>query len=155
VTTLARQQERELQRLAVRAGAADSGDDLGSALEGAAAEVERQYTVPIEVVRVGGNSPLDERLARARALGARGDGHAAVHSQSEQISVFLELEADRATVFVRDRGVGFQRKDVAADRRGITESIEGRMRRQGGKAVVRSRPGEGSEVELGMPRSAS
>ena len=69
--------------------------------------------------------------------------------------MFLEVEPERATVFVRDRGVGFDRDEVAADRRGIAESIEGRMRRQGGKAIVRSGPGEGTEIELTVPRSAS
>ena len=155
VTTLARQQERELRGWLFEQAPPTPGDDLGSALEGAAAEVERQYTVPIEVVRVGGNAPLDERL-HALVLAAReAMVNAAVHSQVDQVSVFLELEPERATVFVRDRGVGFERDDVAADRRGITESIEGRMRRQGGKAAVRSRPGEGTEIELGMPRSTS
>ena len=81
--------------------------------------------------------------------------NAAVHSQSEQVAVFLELEPERATVFVRDRGAGFDRDEVASDRRGITESIEGRMRRQGGKAIVRSDPGEGTEIELTVPRSTS
>jgi signal transduction histidine kinase len=59
------------------------------------------------------------------------------------------------SVFVRDRGVGFDRERVAGDRRGIAESIEGRMRRVGGTAVVTSVPGEGTEVELTLPRSAS
>jgi signal transduction histidine kinase/phage shock protein PspC (stress-responsive transcriptional regulator) len=154
VTTLARQQERELRGWLFEQAPPSTGDDLGSALDGAAAEVERQYIVPIEVVRVGGNAPLDERL-HALVLAAReAMVNAAVHSQSEQISVFVELEAERAMVFVRDRGVGFDRGEVAADRRGIAESIEGRMRRQGGKAVVRSDPGEGTEIELSMPRSA-
>jgi signal transduction histidine kinase/phage shock protein PspC (stress-responsive transcriptional regulator) len=154
VTTLARQQERELRGWLFEQAPPTAGDDLGSALEGAAAEVERQQTVPIEVVRVGGNAPLDDRL-HALVLAAReAMVNAAVHSQSDQVSVFLELEPERATVFVRDRGVGFDRDEVASDRRGIAESIEGRMRRQGGKAVVRSDPGEGTEIELTMPRSA-
>ena len=155
VTTLARQQERELRGWLFEQAPPTAGDDLGSALEGAAAEVERQYTVPMEVVRVGGNAPLDDRL-HALVLAAReAMVNAAVHSQSEQVAVFLELEPERATVFVRDRGAGFDRDEVASDRRGITESIEGRMRRQGGKAIVRSDPGEGTEIELTVPRSTS
>jgi hypothetical protein len=38
-----------------------------------------------------------------------------------------------------------------SDRRGIAGSIVGRMRQQGGTAVIRSAPGEGTEVELHMP----
>jgi signal transduction histidine kinase len=41
---------------------------------------------------------------------------------------------------------------VPADRRGIAESIESRVARFGGEAVIRSAPGEGAEVELCMPR---
>jgi hypothetical protein len=37
---------------------------------------------------------------------------------------------------------------VPADRRGLTESIVGRMARHGGRAVVHSTPGQGTEVEL-------
>jgi signal transduction histidine kinase len=51
-------------------------------------------------------------------------------------------------VFVRDRGAGFDVGAVPADRRGVRESIVGRMERHGGQAHVRSAPGEGTEVEL-------
>ena len=55
-------------------------------------------------------------------------------------------------MFVRDRGRGFERSAVAADRRGIAESIEGRMARAGGTATITSVPGDGTEVELTLPR---
>ena len=37
---------------------------------------------------------------------------------------------------------------VAADRKGISESIQGRMERVGGTANIVSAPGEGTDVEL-------
>jgi signal transduction histidine kinase len=40
---------------------------------------------------------------------------------------------------------------VAPDRRGIAESIVGRVRRHGGEASVRSAPGQGTEVRLRLP----
>jgi len=43
---------------------------------------------------------------------------------------------------------------VAADRHGVAESIQARMLRHGGRATVRTAPGEGTEVELVMPRAA-
>ena len=61
--------------------------------------------------------------------------------------------ADSVSVFVRDRGAGFDRAAVPADRRGLAESIEGRLARAGGSATIRSAPGEGTEIELTMPRS--
>jgi signal transduction histidine kinase len=58
-------------------------------------------------------------------------------------------------VFVRDRGTGFDRAAVPDDRRGIEESIEGRMQRAGGTASIVTAPGEGTEVELTLPRRAA
>ena len=57
-----------------------------------------------------------------------------------------------SAVFVHDRGSGFDRAAVPDDRHGLAESIEGRMQRAGGEAVVTSTPGEGTEVELRLPR---
>ena len=58
-------------------------------------------------------------------------------------------------MFVRDRGAGFDRAAVPADRRGLVESIEGRLERAGGRATIVTSPGEGTEVELHLPRRAS
>ena len=49
---------------------------------------------------------------------------------------------------MRDRGPGFDPDAVPADRRGVRESIVGRMERHGGDAAIHSAPGEGTEVEL-------
>jgi signal transduction histidine kinase len=50
--------------------------------------------------------------------------------------------------------VGFDRTAVTPDRHGIAESIEGRMKRAGGTATLVTAPGEGTEVELRLPRRA-
>ena len=54
---------------------------------------------------------------------------------------------------MRDRGPGF---DIAAvtDRRGVRESIVGRMERHGGRARITSSPEGGTEVELVLERKA-
>jgi signal transduction histidine kinase len=62
------------------------------------------------------------------------------------------VQEERAEVFVRDRGPGFDREAVPADRRGVRESIVGRMERHGGRAAVHTAPGAGTEVELVMDR---
>jgi len=54
---------------------------------------------------------------------------------------------------VRDRGPGFDPDAVPADRRGVRESIVGRMERHGGRARVTSGTGSGTEVELVLERS--
>jgi signal transduction histidine kinase len=79
--------------------------------------------------------------------------NAAKFAGIDSVQVFVEVDGDRVTVFVRDRGVGFDPGAVDGDRRGITESIVGRMARHGGSATVRSSPGQGTEVELHITRT--
>ena len=55
-------------------------------------------------------------------------------------------------IYVRDRGQGFDPDTVPEDRQGIARSIRARMARFGGSVVIRSAPGDGTEVELSMPR---
>ena len=78
--------------------------------------------------------------------------NAAKHSAADEIAVYADVGSASVSVFVRDRGSGFDRADVAPDRRGIEESIEARMGRAGGHATITSAPGQGTEVELTLPR---
>ena len=73
----------------------------------------------------------------------------------ETVSLYAEVEPEQVSVFVRDRGVGFDPAAVPEDRHGIAESIRGRLERAGGSASVVSTPGEGTEVELRIPRCTS
>jgi signal transduction histidine kinase len=155
VVRLARMQERELREYLLRGetSAAGTADSLGGALEEVAASVETEHGVPIEVVRVR-DCPIDGMeplvLATREAM-----VNAAKHSGAASVAVYVEVEADRATVFVRDRGHGFDQADVPDDRGGISNSIVGRMQRASGVAKVLSTPGEGTEIELTLPRAAA
>jgi len=73
------------------------------------------------------------------------------HSGAGSVSVYLEVEPEQATNFVRDRGKGFDPGAVPTDRGGISHSIVGRMARAGGRAEVHSKAGEGTEIELVLP----
>jgi signal transduction histidine kinase len=53
--------------------------------------------------------------------------------------------------FVRDRGKGFDPETVAPDRRGLAESVRGRITRLGGTAEIESAAGEGTEIRLFLP----
>jgi len=153
VAALARRQERELRGLLYGAARRSEGETLRSALEDELADVEEMHAIRVEIVQTG-DAPLDERL-QALVLAAReAVTNAAVHSGTADVSVFVQVADGEATVYVRDRGKGF---DPAAptDRRGIAESIVGRLERNGGTAVVRSAPGEGTEVELRLPLKES
>ena len=71
------------------------------------------------------------------------------------VSVYAELEPAQASIFVRDRGPGFDLDAVPPDRLGVRQSIIGRMERNGGRAEITSALGHGAEVRLTMPRAAN
>jgi signal transduction histidine kinase len=81
--------------------------------------------------------------------------NAAKFAGVDEIDVYAEVTDDVVSVFVRDRGAGFDRTRVKKTRRGLVESIEGRMERVGGSSSIVSSPGNGTEVELRVPRSAT
>jgi signal transduction histidine kinase len=149
VAALARRQERELR--AWLNGRRPDEASLTAALEAAASEVEDDHGVPVEVVTVG-DGPLDERAAALVAAAREALVNAAKFAGPEPIALYAEVEGDRAEVFVRDRGPGFDPGAVPADRRGLRESIVGRMERHGGRATLHTVPGQGTEVELVMER---
>jgi signal transduction histidine kinase len=148
VDNLARAQERQLRSWLF--GGRDPFATLGGALEQVCSEVEARFGLKVELVTAG-DRRLDDRL---RALvGATGEAvtNAAKHAGVEEVAVFSDAGADPVVVFVRDRGAGFDPERVAADRKGLAESVVGRMERHGGKAEVVSAPGSGTEVRLTMP----
>jgi signal transduction histidine kinase len=72
--------------------------------------------------------------------------------------VLVEDEPDLITVTIRDEGPGIPdgrlAEAAAAGRLGVSHSIYGRLRDLGGSAIISSVPGEGTEVELRLPRGA-
>ncbi|MDH4177483.1 MAG: PspC domain-containing protein [Thermoleophilia bacterium] len=151
---LARGQEREL-----RAWLYGGDDDAGvgtvrAGLEQVCAEVEQLHDVPVELVAVGAELPVDERLRQVLAATREAIVNAAKHSSAARVDVFAEVEEGVLEVFVRDTGVGFDPGAVAADRRGLRESVVARLQRVGGSATVTSAPGQGTEVELRVPLEA-
>jgi signal transduction histidine kinase len=81
--------------------------------------------------------------------------NAAKWSGAPVIALFAEVTADGVEVVVRDRGKGFDPLSVPADRKGLAESIHGRMSRHGGTVAVQAAVGEGVKVSLKMPRAAA
>ena len=155
VASLARRQERELRGWLY--GDQPLGDETASlvaSLEAAAGDVEELHGVRVELAH-SGDCPVDPAV-NALVLAAReAMTNAAKFAGVEEIDVYVEATDDAVEVFVRDRGAGFDRADVPADRKGLVESIEGRMERAGGRATVVSGPGSGTEVELHLPRRPS
>jgi signal transduction histidine kinase len=151
MASLARVQEREL-RAWLYGGSKSSGSVLlSTALNDAAAEIERTHRVAIDVVAVG-DCDLDDP---GRAIvGATREAmlNAATHADVDAVSVYVEADHAEITAYVRDLGRGFDPGRVSRDRRGIADSIEGRMSRFGGSSQITTEPGRGTEVRLRVPR---
>jgi signal transduction histidine kinase len=151
VVTLARRQERELRQWLYGAAAPPAEERLKTAVEALASRVEELHAIAVDVVVVG-DGPLDER-SRAVVLACQEAAiNAARHSGAPRVSVYVEAEPDAITAYVRDEGKGFEPESVPPDRRGIRDSIRGRIERQGGKVTISSEPGGGTEVSMSVPR---
>lgn len=147
VVRLARAQERELRRWLYDDTAERTGN-LADSIKAVAVEVEEAYGHPVDVVSVGDApmTPGQEALVQAAREAIV---NAAKHAGGA-VSVYLEAGSSGSTVFVRDRGPGFDLDAVPGDRLGIRESVINRMQRHGGQARIRS-SGSGTEVQLTMP----
>ncbi len=150
VASLARHQERELRRWLYGSGVAEVAL-LVDALTDAAADVEELHGVRVEVASAG-DAALDNAVGQLVLAAREAMTNAAKFSGADEVFVYAESGQEGISVFVRDAGVGFDPTGVPSDRHGIAESIEGRMKRAGGSATVVTAPGEGTEVELRLPR---
>jgi len=152
---LAGQQEAALRAL-VGGGPAGSGSgdvDL------------RALVLPVQSERVTVSVPaqavLLEREAAdelASAIRAALDNVRRHCGERARAWVLVEDELGMVTVTIRDDGPGIRDGRLAeattAGRLGVSHSICGRLRDLGGSAAISSVPGEGTEVELRLPRGA-
>ena len=156
VIQLARAQERELRSWLFDGRAPGSMDGLATTVAGGVRliqqDVEAQHGVAVEAVTVG-DCQIDEDLSALLAAAREATVNAAKWSGAKVVSLFAEVEPTEVSVFIRDRGCGFDPEQVPDDRKGLTESIKARMARRGGSATVKSVLGEGTEVALTMHRA--
>ncbi len=153
VARLARGQERELRSWLYEPAAA-AGGTWTALVSQIVAEVEADHELIVDPVVVG-DAPVDDALVALGAAAREALLNAAKHAGVTSADLYTEVTAARVLVFVRDRGAGFEPAAVPADRRGLRDSVSGRLTRLGGTASVRSAPGEGTEVELCLPREAA
>lgn len=147
---LARHQETELRDWLHGTAPLDGIDLVSTALKGAAARVEEDHQVPIDVVTVGDHA-VDEHTKALVGAASEAMVNAAKHSGADRMSLFFETDEDEMTVFVTDQGIGFDPSAVDTDRRGIANSIRSRVEKAGGTVEIASEAGEGTEVVLRMP----
>lgn len=149
VQQLARRQERELRSWLFKPNVEET---VSAAIERACGEVEDIFGVHIAPVFVGEDSLLDEHTKAAVLAAREAMVNAAKHAGVDTIDVYAEA-FDGLSIYVRDRGPGFNLDDIAADRHGVRDSILGRVERAGGTAVIRNT--NGTEVEIRMPADAA
>ncbi|MCM6776195.1 PspC domain-containing protein [Nocardia sp. CDC159] len=163
VTRLARSQERELRKWLFE-DSMPVESSLAAALRTIAGEVEDQHGVQVTPVTVGDVSmdPGDTGFGLPKEhftalLGATREAlvNAAKHAGVPTIDLFAEVEPHQVSIFVRDRGTGFDPAAVPADRQGLAKSIHARIERRGGTVEVKSTPGRGTEVRISLPRNDS
>ncbi|MBL1075075.1 PspC domain-containing protein [Nocardia sp. 2] len=161
VVRLARSQERELRKwLFDDTGPAHSS--LAAALRTISGEVEDQQGVKVTPVTVGdvtmdvddsGHGLPKEHFTAL--LGATREAlvNAAKHAGVPAIDLFAEVEPHQVSIFVRDRGKGFDPDAVGSDRQGLAKSIHARIERRGGTVEIKSAPERGTEVRIYLPRT--
>lgn len=147
MTTLARAQERDLRTWLFTPERDELGETVGEAVVAAAAKVEADFDVPVEVVVVG-DRPANGDSAALVAAAAEAMANAAQHAEAKQVSVYVECTPNDVEAWITDHGIGFDLDAIDGDRKGIAESILARMVRSGGYAHIDSRLGDGTEVHL-------
>ncbi|MEN8234547.1 MAG: PspC domain-containing protein [Actinomycetota bacterium] len=147
MVTLARAQERDLRTWLYEPVAETNHGTIGEEIQAAAARVEGDFDVPIEVVVVGDRAIADQERALVAAA-TEAMANAAKHSDASSVSVYVECSDGVVDAWISDQGSGFDESEISDDRKGISESIKARMNRSGGEAHVTSAPGDGTEVHL-------
>jgi signal transduction histidine kinase len=133
------------------AGGAGAGPapltDLGARLEQAAASTD-DLAVRLNLVPVTLPSLVADQLVASVGEALR---NVERHAGTGQADVTVTGGAGWAVVKITDRGRGFDPAAIPPSRRGIRESITGRMLAAGGRAAIASRPGAGTTVTVSWP----
>ncbi|MGD0700981.1 MAG: DUF5931 domain-containing protein [Trebonia sp.] len=156
---LAGQQEAALRALVGSGLAAGPAAGAAGAVDLRAVLLSAQtdrvtVSVPAQAVQLD-KAAADELAAAMRAALDNVRRHC---GEQTRAWVLVEDEPGLITVTIRDEGPGIAggrlAEAAAAGRLGVSHSIHGRLRDLGGSATISSAPGEGTEVELRLPRGA-
>ncbi|MGC9542934.1 MacS family sensor histidine kinase [Streptomyces sp. UG1] len=115
----------------------------------------------VSLAEPGAPVPLAPPAARelSAAVGAALDNVRAHAGEHARAWILVEDEPDEVIVTVRDDGPGIPEGRLAQaegeGRLGVALSIRGRLRDLGGTAELISVPGQGTEVELKVPKDSS
>ena len=121
--------------------------DLTPKLERAAASTG-DLAVGLKLVPVTLPSPVADQLVACVGEALR---NVEQHAGTGRAEVTVTGGAGWAVVEITDRGRGFDPAATPPSRRGIRESITGRMLATGGRAAITSHPGAGTTVTVSWP----
>jgi signal transduction histidine kinase len=121
--------------------------DLRPKLERAAAS-SVDLAVQLDLVPVTLPSPVADQLVACVGEALR---NVELHAGTGKAEVTVTGGAGWTVVKITDRGCGFDPAATPPSRRGIRESITGRMLAAGGRAAIASRPGAGTTVTVSWP----
>jgi signal transduction histidine kinase len=149
VSFIARQQERELRKT-IYSLRSEHENPFVTAMFAARDDVEDLYGIEIDMV-CSYDTEMTVQLSGLVEATREAMINAAKHSGSDLILVYCSGEIDNVTVFVRDKGKGF---DFATSTVGfgIENSIIRRLETIGGTALIHSSPEFGTEVEMTVPK---
>jgi X-X-X-Leu-X-X-Gly heptad repeat protein len=121
--------------------------ELTPKLERAAADLD-DLAVRLELVPVTLPSPVADQLVACVGEALR---NVEQHAGTGKAEMTVTGGAGWAVVKITDRGRGFDPAAIPPSRRGIRESITGRMLAVGGRGEIASRPGAGTIVIVSWP----
>lgn len=130
-------------------------DDLGlaPALEWQAREFSRRSGVPV-AVRIQGNLDHLPDLFGTSVYRIVQEAltNCARHARPSEIEIRLDGSPEALSLTVKDDGIGFEPELVPGKGLGLI-GIEERVRELGGKLVISSKPGKGTELQVSIPLS--
>ncbi len=121
--------------------------DLTPRLEQAAASTD-DLAVRLKLAPVTLPSPVADQLVACVGEALRNIGR---HAGTDEAEVTVTGGTGWAVVKITDHGRGFDPAATPPSRRGIRESITGRMQAAGGRAAIASHPGAGTTVTVSWP----
>ncbi len=145
---MARDTDRELRTFLYGPTDPRPGSHLAEALTASAHHAARRFGIDPTLVLDPDLPELDAEVVAA-AAGAVSEAlaNAAKHAGATHVTVYAGIEDDEVLVSVHDDGRGIDLANVGSGS-GIASSIQARITDAGGRAEVRSSPGQGTEVCL-------